>query len=59
MTKNLKSDNANSGRSSRQKGSKPGDGDENCLKEVPPYLLECFNILITNLTEEGDNKRKN
>ena len=53
----LKSDNANSGRSSRQKG-KPDDGDDNCLKEVPPYILQCFKILVTNLTEREDNKRK-
>ena len=53
----IKSDNANSGRSSRQKG-KPDDGDENCLKEVPPYILKCFKILVTNLTEREDNLRK-
>ena len=48
----LKSENNNPGRSSRNKGT-----DDSTLKEVPSYLIECFNVLITNLTEREDIKR--
>ena len=54
----LKSDNSNSGRASRGKGSKPGDGDDNGLKEVPPYILKCLEVLASNLAERDDNKRQ-
>ena len=50
----LKSDISNSGRSSRNnKGT-----DDTFPKEVPAYLIECFRVLITNLTEREDNKRQ-
>ena len=54
----LTSDNSNSGRPSRGKGSKPGDGDDNGLKEIPPYILKCFEVLVSNLNEREDKKRK-
>ncbi|CAL4061138.1 unnamed protein product [Meganyctiphanes norvegica] len=54
----LISDSSNSGRSSRTKSSKPGDGDDSCPKEVPAYILECFKVLVSNLTDREDNKMK-
>ena len=51
------SDNANSARPSRGKSSKHSE-DDNSQKEVPYYILECFKVLITNLTEREDIKRQ-
>ena len=51
------SDNANSARPSRGKSSKHSE-DDNSQKEVPSYILECFKVLITNLTEREDIKRQ-
>ena len=49
-----------SGRSSRGRGtSKTEQAADDCyLKEVPPYLLECFKVLLTNITERQDNMIK-
>ena len=45
-----------SGRSSRGKVSKTDQAAEDCyMKEVLPYLLECFKVLLTNITEREDN----
>ena len=47
-----------SGRPSRTKVSKTGEVEESYLKEVPPFIMACFKVLVTNLTEREDNKRK-
>ena len=48
-----------SGRSSRGSVSKNKQAADDCyLKEVPPYLLECFKVLLTNITERQDNMIK-
>ena len=46
-----------SGRASRTKVSKPGESDDYCLKEVPPFIMECFKVLVSNLNEREDVKR--
>ena len=46
------------GRSSRSKTSKPGDTEDNSVKEVQPYILECFTVLVKNITEREDLKRQ-
>ena len=46
------------GRTSRSKTSKPGDTEDNSVKEVPPYILECLTVLVKNITEREDLKRQ-
>ena len=56
----LKSSNEQLSRTSRassKAAAKPGDitDDTNTNKEVPPYIIAMFNIVITNLIERQDN----